>query len=125
MPDTFKLSGSYIAEPIDDFSGSLSIECELDEVVSLNQKMSLQLSLNSDSPVSVPFGSLASACVVVVKAVGGKVKLTMTSADGTAQVIPVDSFLCVTALAVPYTAITVTRVPATTTTVQVFLGESA
>lgn len=125
MSDVFKLSGSYSAEPEDDFSGSLSIECELDEVVSLTQKMSLQLSLNSDVPVSVPFGSLASACVIVVKAVGGKVKLTLTSADGTAQTIPVDSLFHVISIAVPYTAISVTRVPGTTTTVQVFLGESA
>lgn len=126
MADTFKLSGSYTTQPT---SGSPSADPEvvapIDEAVGLIRKSLSIFDLTVDTPVAVGFGGLTNAHVLIVKTVGGKVRLRITTADGATQAIPVDSFYASISLTVPITAIDVTRVAGQPTTVKVFLGERA
>jgi hypothetical protein len=122
--DEFVLSGSYATTPLSgDISLAPSFVAPIDERVTLTNKLYQEYSLDSDMPVSVAFGGLTSANVVILKAAGGKVRARITSADGSAQAVPFDSYWILMSLANPVTALDLTRTPATPITVQVFLGE--
>lgn len=124
MTDTFRLHGELACTPARSVS---SLEAEvlalLDESLYLAEKLVTVVELDGDAPVSVQFGSLAGANVVLLRATGGKVRARVTSADGSAQAIPVDPLLIQISQAVPVTAIDLTRLAGIVTTVQVFLGE--
>jgi len=125
MADKFLLSGSYNVAPLTGApSLDPSVDAAIDEQLSLKAKTLVDLLLTSDAPLAVPFGTVANAHVLVVKGTS-KVKVTVTSADGTAQSLPADTVLILMSGSVPVTAVTLTRVPATDTTVRVFLGEKA
>lgn len=126
MADTFSLQGTYTATPA---SGSPSadpqITAPINENMTLANEIVSQITLSVDGPVALPVDSLAGVNVVILKSVGGKVIARFTSADGTAQAIPVDSFLALTSANADITAISVERVPATSTVVKYFLGQKA
>jgi hypothetical protein len=126
MADQFKLSGGYTTTPLDGVqSFDPNIDAVIDESLVLIKKNFEQIDLNVDTPVVVPFGGVTNANVVLLKAVGGKVKARFTSADGTQQAVPFDTYLILMSLASPITAIDLVRTPATPATVRVFLGERA
>jgi len=125
MADQFVLSGSYTVTPLSLTSLDPSLATPIDEPLALKSKQPSDITLSVDTPVAVPFGTLVNAHVVILKALGGKVKARLTSADGTTQAIPFDSFLILMSQTVPITAIDLTRVLTTATTVKVFLGEKA
>ena len=125
MADQFVLSGSYTVTPLSLTSLDPSLATPIDEPLALKSKQPSDITLSVDTPVAVPFGTLVNAHVVILKALGGKVKARLTSADGTTQAIPFDTFLILMSQTVPITAIDLTRVLATATTVKVFLGEKA
>lgn len=126
MADLFAISGSYTATPA---SGSPSadplITAPLDEKLMLATELASQITLNSDGPTSLPFGGLSAVNALILKTVGGKITVTITSADGTAQAVPVDSFLALVSSSADITAIEVERVPAVQTVVKYFLGQKA
>lgn len=126
MADIFALTGSYSATPA---SGTPSadpiITAALDERQMLATAQYSQLTLTNDSPVSLPLGGLSSINTLIVKCVGGKVRVRVTSADGSQQAVPVDSFLALISASVPMTAVDVTRSPGVTTIVRYFLGQKA
>jgi len=122
--DEFLLSGSYTTTPLSgEYSLTPSFTAPIDERIVLLYKSSQEYDLAVDTPVAVPFPGMTGANVVILKAVGGKVKARLTSADGTTQAIPFDSYLILMSLAYPITALDLTRTPATPTNVQVFLGQ--
>ena len=124
MADTFKLTGSYTTEPTSGApSGDPAIEAAIDEACVLGKKHYTTVVLSTDALTAVNFGGLTNAHVIVIRSEGGKVKVTLTSADGTAQAVPVQYLLAVMNDTVPVTAIGLTRVVGTSTTVRVFLGE--
>ncbi len=126
MADAFQLQGSYAVKPLSSpLSFAPSILADINESRTLKAKQVADMSLASDAAAAVDFGGVANANIVVLKAVGGKVAAAITSADGVAQVIPFDSYLILMSESVPITAITLTRVAGTVTTVRVFLGEKA
>lgn len=127
MADTFKLSGSYTSAPTyGNPSGCPSVEAPIDEAMTLKKSpLVSEYELTADAPQAVSFGSLTNAHVVIIKTYGGKVRATLTSADGASQAIPVDSFAAIMSSSVPYTALSITRVSGTTTSVKVLLGEKA
>jgi len=126
MADIFQLSGSYVVNPaVGAPSGLGGIETPLSECVVLDQKVLRDYVLTSDAPVDVDFGNVPSAHVLIVKSVGGKVRVRITTADGATQAVPVDSLLILLSLSVPFTAVDLMRVVGTRTIVQVFLGERA
>jgi hypothetical protein len=124
MSDVFKLDGSYQTQPTSgNLSGNPEVDALLQERVSLKNKLIGCYVLATDSPVSVSLGGLSEVNVLVIKTTGGKVRARITSADGSAQSVPVDPFCLLIDLSVGITAIDLTRVTLTSTTVQVFLGE--
>ncbi len=125
MADQFVLSGSYNVTPLSLTSLDPSLATTIDEPLALKSKQFSDITLSVDTPVAVPFGTVINAHVVILKALGGKVKARVTSADGATQAIPFDTFLILMSQTVPITAIDLTRVLATATTVKVFLGEKA
>ena len=124
MADVFRLDGSYQTQPTSgNLSGNPEVDALISERVGLRNKAIAVYNLTADSPVSVSLSGMTGVNVIMLKTVGGKVRVRLTSADGVEQAIPVDSFLALIDLTVPITAIDLTRQPATATTVQVFLGE--
>jgi hypothetical protein len=124
--DTFALIGSYQTTPV---NGAPSADPEfiapISEIVQIDAKQYSTYTLSADAPVVVAFGGVINCNVLVVKCVGGKIRVRVTSADGAMQAVPVDTFLALTNLSVPITAIDLTRSPGVLTTVRVFLGEKA
>jgi len=126
VADAFTLSGEYHTTPYTGVkSGVPSVESPISEKVALVSKALAEYRLTVDTPVSVALGLLTQVNVLVLKAIGGKVRVRLTSADGSQQSIPVDSFLALTTLSVPVTAIDLTRTVGTTTTVEIFIGQRA
>jgi len=80
--------------------------------------------LSSDSPQAVSFEGLpgGNATVIFVKPIGGSVDLTLTSGDGSAQVIPCDRVALLASSTVPFTALSLTRQPGVEIVVQVYLA---
>jgi hypothetical protein len=126
MADSFKLLGSYETAPLGQpLSFAPNVIAQISEGKTLKVKELADLTLSVDSAVAVPFGGVVNANVILLKATGGKVKARFTSADGTAQAIPFDTYLILMSDTVPFTAIDLTRVASTLTTVRVFLGEKS
>jgi hypothetical protein len=122
----FVLTGGYTSTPMDGVpSLAPNVDAPIDESMVITKKTESDVDLNVDTPVAVQFGGAASASVVILKTVGGKVKARLTSADGTTQVVPVDSTFILISRSVPITAIDLTRVPATPCKVIYYLGEAA
>lgn len=129
MSDLFQLTGSYFTQPA---TGAPSAD---PQVVStgISESMELALkdlgeySLAADAPVTVDFGGLTTgANLVVIKVTsGGKIRVRLTSTDGTLQAIPVDSLLWIISESVAITAADLTRTAGVPTTVKVFLGQAA
>lgn len=123
-----RLNGSITITPLGGrlmgpASGVPSTEVPLDEPIALSAYMVQSLVLDTDSPMSVPFGGVASVNFLSVKAIDEKVRVRLTSADGSSQSVPVDGLLVVQTDSVPITAIDVTRVTGIQTTVEVILGQ--
>lgn len=124
MASLFTLTGTYAAYPSAGApSADPTITAPIDERVNLDLELASVVQLTSDAPVALPFGGLTSAAVVVVKAVGGAVVLRLTSAEGSQQRVPVDSFAVLMSNTTPYTAVDVQRTPGAITTVKFYLGE--
>ena len=126
MADLFAIQGSYSAVP---GSGSPSadplITAPLDEKLMLATEVASQVTLTSDDPVSLSLGGLSAVNALIIKAVGGKIRVQISSSDGVQQSVPVDSFLALVSASTNITAITVTRTPAVATVVKYFLGQKA
>lgn len=124
MADLFSIQGSYSAVP---GSGAPSadpyITAPLDEKLMLSTEVASQVTLTGDDPVTLSMGGLSAVNVLVIKALGGKVRVQISSADGLLQSIPVDSFLALVSASANITSVTVTRSPAVTTVVKYFLGQ--
>lgn len=124
MADVFTLAGSYSVEPASGSpSGDPEIATPLEEAVNIDEKSVVKMVLASDSPAAVAFGAITNAHIVFIRARGGKVRVRLTSADGSQQSVPADPLLLVISQTVPITAIDLTRLAGVETTVQVFLGE--
>ncbi|MEE9592242.1 MAG: hypothetical protein V3W28_01525 [Thermoplasmata archaeon] len=125
MSDRFTLSGGYTTTPLGgEPSFDPNIDAPIDETVQLVKKKFDTIELTVDTPVVVDFGGLTNANVIILKSTGGvKVSARVTSADGTTQAVPFDTYFVLMSMDVPITAIDLTRTPATPTTVRVFLGE--
>ncbi|MFA6166754.1 MAG: hypothetical protein WC700_09065 [Gemmatimonadaceae bacterium] len=126
MADTLSLQGAVVTTPVVTGAGSgLNQDIvQLNETVALVEKTSAGYTLSVDTAVSVGLGGLTAVHFVQLKA-SAKIRVRVTSADGTAAAIPVDSLLILINLSVPITAIDLTRVAGQSTTVQVLLGQAS
>lgn len=124
MASTFRLTGSVTLTSSEGVrSGELFPQGTLIETLGLKRKHLDDIELSADAPVDVSFGGLTNAHVVILKALGGKVRARLTSADGAAQSVPVDPLCILLAGKVPITAIDLTREAGVSTTISIFLGE--
>lgn len=128
MSDLFKIVGSWGTTPQ---SGSLLNSGAASELAPVNEAVLLSLkngqndyTLIVDTPVDVEFGGVAEANVVVIFC-NRKIRVRLTSADGSLQSIPVDDMLMLISRTVPFTAIDMTRVLAQETQVKVFVGQKS
>jgi hypothetical protein len=121
----FKLNGSWVVTPAQPGSpsGDPDIPALFDEKVELDRKHYDEYELIADAPVTVGFGGVTNANVVIIKVDGERITARLTSAAGSTQSIPVEEFLALISLSVPITAIDLTRATGVTTTVRVFLGQ--
>jgi hypothetical protein len=127
MADVFRLSGEFSAAPAAFELGVPQAPEVLAPVLHslyLVRRLTAVISLTSDAPVSVSLGSLAGAHVVILQSTA-KVRARLTSTDGSQQALPVDPLQILMCLAVPVTALDLTRQAGVATEVQVFLGEKA
>lgn len=113
----FNLKGAYTIQPLlgGDTSFAPSVETPICETAQVVARHVDDFDLTSDSPFALSFGGVTNAHIVILKT-SGHVKVTVTSADGTSQVIPCDGFLQLQSKTVPITAISLTRDAATETT---------
>jgi hypothetical protein len=126
MADAFKLLGSYETSPLGNpLSFAPNIIAQISESKTVKAKQIEDVTLDVDTPIAVPFGGVINAHIIILKATGGKVKARVTSADGAVQAIPFDTYWILMSESVPITAIDLTRVAGTLTTVRVFLAEKA
>lgn len=124
MADLFKASGDISTETVAGLtSGVPQVVAHISESVYLVNKAVGHYELSADAPVNVGFGGLTAAHVVMVKTTGGKVRVRYTSSDGATQAVPVDDFMLLITESVGVTALDLTRVAGTSTTVDVFLGQ--
>ena len=128
MADTFTLSGACTIVPTSsNDSGDPSVTAALDETLSIKKKQVVSIELTDDNAKSVELGDLAAVHALVLRARGGKVRVRLTSTDGSLQAIAVDALAIIISAAVGYTAIDLTRVvgSGTTVTIKGILGEKA
>lgn len=126
MASTFALTGTYQAlPPFGSVSGDPMITAPIDERQTLELETAGQLLLSTDGPTALPFAGLTDASVVAIKVTGGRAVLRLTSSEGAAQAVPVDSFCVLMSGAVPFTAATIERQPGSPVMVKYFLGQRA
>ena len=125
MADRFTLTADGQTVPSSSqTSGIAVLDVPVNESFTLTWKRTDIVELTVDTPVTVPLpGPTPQAAVLMLKAVGGKVKATITNADGAAQVISFDSVLILINQSAMITALTLTRLPAVDTFVHVFMGQ--
>ena len=127
MPDstlTFKATLDIVPPPAcTNFSGYPRMHADIFEQLVIALKEESDYTLTVDSPVMVSFGGLVSASFLYIKANGAKVDALLTSADGTAQVVPVDSWIMLTSESVPIMAVSLLRLTGVQVTCRVVLGQ--
>lgn len=126
MATAFKLQGSYELNPLTaPLSFAQAIATPINEAKTLHVQQSTEVVLTVDTPVSVPFGGVTNANIVILKSVVGSVTARVTSAAGALQSVPFDTYWILMNDSAPITAIDLTRVAGVETTVRVFLAEKA
>lgn len=68
------------------------VTAPLDERMQLANELVGQITLDSEGPISLPFGGLSAANLLVLKVAGDPVVVRITSSAGSTQAIPVDTF---------------------------------
>lgn len=127
MADRFQFSGSFAADPlIGSPSFVQAVMAPIDESIIVKNWKRVRIELTSDSPVAVSFDQMATVCVLIMRVVEGgpKAKASISTVDGSAQVLPFE-YHVTGSKTVPITAVSLTRVSGTATTVEVFIAEQA
>lgn len=126
MADAFKLLGSYELTPLTaPLSFAQATVATINESKTLKVKSSTDVVLSIDTPVAVPFGGVVNANIIILKSTSGKVTARVTSADGSTQSVPFDTYWILMSDSTPITAIDLTRVAGVETTVRCFVAEKA
>jgi len=124
VAETLLLSGQLTINP----SPACGCDPEMGTTVTLAEEMSIAAKLStsfvlpSDAAFPVDLTMVPEVNALVIDCTA-KVKITVTTADGVAQVIPVDPLLVLLTSSVPITALSITRVAGTDTTVRLVLGD--
>ncbi len=123
---TFALNGSFGSTPQSSpMSFAPQVVAQLAETLQIGAQQITEMTLGTDGAHAVDFGGVGNAHVVILKSTGGKIIATVTSADGTAQTIPFDTYWILLSMASPITSLSLTRVAGQETTCRIFLAEQA
>lgn len=125
MAEKLQLIGLLESAPYAATGQGAKFTANFDERMTLDHSLATSFELTADTAVSIPFGELDEVNVVYVRTVGGKVRLRVTSADGTSQALPVDPYCVILSASVGITALDVTRVAATPTIVTILIGKKS
>jgi len=124
MSFVYSVQGSRTCSPSSGGDGRGEIGIPLEVTIALKTRfLAGEYTLTSDAPLSIPFGPVVSAHVVVIRATG-PCKVSMTSTLGVAAV-QAGPRLELNAEDAPVTALTVQRPAGVPITVEIFLGERA
>lgn len=104
-------------------SGQAQVAAAYQEQLSVDGVLVTNLTLSSDSPVSVSLGPLSGVNLLSIRAVGGKIRVRVTSSDGSSQALPVDPVLVLMSDSVDITAIDLTRTADIETEVFIVMAE--
>lgn len=108
----------------DDNSDEFLPTIALDERHGLARHAVIPVDLASDAPVAVQMNGV-SAHVLWARSATGKVSMTVSSADGASQTVPVDRTAILISRSVPFTSISFTRVAGEANSVKLFIGQLA
>jgi hypothetical protein len=124
MSEVARLEGALTSTPTYAPGQQASISIPIAQWMTLRHSLSTTIELDNDNPVSVPFGALSVANVLMLRATGGNIRVRVTSPAGSTQATPAELFVLMSA-GVNITAVDITRTAGVTTLVSVFLGERA
>lgn len=126
VAETLLLNGqlSITPSPACGCDPALATLIQLSESMSIAAKLATAFVVPSDAAFPVDLTTVPEVHALFINATA-KVKLTITTADGAAQVIPVDPMMIWFSSSVPITALSITRVASTDTTVSLVLGNEA
>lgn len=119
--DVANLNLSVLSHAADDPGASWGQDAAFEAVEAFDRVARAEYTLDTDATTTVSLASLglASASMVFVKAIGGRVRVRLTSANGTLQALPdADPVAFILSRHMPITAIDLTR-PAGSSTVRV------
>jgi hypothetical protein len=102
----------------------LGVLVTLSEQMSIAAKQSMSFVVPSDAVFPIDLTTTPNVNALFID-VDQKVKLTITTADGAAQVIPVDPMMVWFSGLVPITALSITRQVGVDTNVRLILGDKA
>ena len=125
MADTFTVSGDWASVAASGTpNGYPAFTAPLSVRKTLESKLFQSVELASDPAVAVTFGTLTEAHVLIVVSTA-KLKITVTSTDGTAQSFPCENTFMLINDSVPITALTIQRFAGQDTTANIFIGQQA
>lgn len=126
MQQRLKLEGSVeVSSPVGNPSGHPQALVQLAEILYTGKYSVQTVTLSADNATSLSLGALSEANFLVIRVDGGKVRVRITSSDGTSQSIPVDPLLILRCDSVGITAIDITRTTGIDTDVYAVLGQKA
>ena len=114
------IDGSIVFAPSEEGGGGPTIPWPLSRQIAMSNVAVVPVTLASDAPVAVALNGITPSFLYIEAT--GKIDMTLTSADGTAQVISVDDFAMLSSTSVPYTVISLTRATGVATSVVLLLG---
>jgi hypothetical protein len=126
IAETLLLNGqlSINPSPACGCDADLGTLVQLSETMSIDAKLTTAFVLASDAAFPVDLTTVPEVSALFID-VTEKVMLTVTTADGAAQTFPVDPLMIWFSSSVPITALSITRVASTDTTVRLILGQEA
>lgn len=120
--ETLQVTGSLVTTPATTGGTAGQLVATVDQTLQLAHQLFTEYDLASDAPVAVALGGLTNVHALLVQSTS-KVRVRVTTADGTTQAVPCDPVLLVVSRATPITAVELTRVAGVAAAASVFLGE--
>lgn len=125
---TLTVAGSItLAAPSYPPSAAQNIGTPISEIIYVNAWDAQAPTLSVDGAQAIPFPiGMTKANVFEIKVQGGSpIDLILTSPDGTAQIVPVDSYAVLINIGKGFTAISVQRTPGVSTPISYIIAQAA
>lgn len=120
-----RVGSDSISPPVGNPSGQPTTLVSKDETLALNNYLSTVVYLTVDTAVSVSLGTLTSVNYLSIRSGDSKIRVRLTSADGTTQAVPVYPSLDLRTDTVGITAIDLTRTAGIDSEVFIVMGQKA